>query len=154
MADPRAAARRVHAALVDGARFATSVWGAPDSVPFLALPRRALTREFDLPPVDTEEPGPFRLQHPEQLRAVLTDCGFVDVAIEEVDVVFRFQGTEEFAAFISELSSSTRELFAAATPAKRKAALAAIENEVADRVDRDGALVLTNTTLCAVGRRP
>lgn len=153
MVAPVAAAAHIRAALKPGARFAAAVWGAAEDVPFLATPRRVLAREIELPPLDPEAPGPFRLCDEDRFASVLRDAGFTDVSVEPVDVAFTFKSGASYAEFIDELSSSLRKLLDKQSVERRAELLEAIAAEAESHASEDGSVVFLNRTLCAVARR-
>lgn len=153
MLDPVAAARRVHAALRPGARFATAVWASPDQVPFIAVPGAVLRRELDLPPADPDAPGPFRFQEVASLTALLEAAGFRDVSVEPFTIQMEFDSPDQYAQFVGEISSSARKVFAELDDANRDRLLGAIAVEVRSFAGTDGRVRLANRALCASGTR-
>jgi len=88
MVDPLAAMVETRRVLKSGGRLALAVWGSPSGNPWLAVPNRVL-QEFGLAeaPASPEAPGAFAFANPDRLRTFLDEAGFVDVEIDEVDLV-------------------------------------------------------------------
>jgi len=98
--DPRAALSGVLRSLAPGGRFAAVVWGPPDRVPFLTLPRAVVASRLGLPPppgpgLDTS-PHPLRMAKPGMLEELFREAGFDDVGSESIAVDFRFSSSAEY----------------------------------------------------------
>ncbi len=86
--DPAAAFANIRRALKPGGRLAFCCWREPAQNRWLSLPMQAAGHLLPpLPPFDPIAPGPFALADAERTRAILTGAGFIDIAIEPVDLV-------------------------------------------------------------------
>ena len=83
---PVATLKAVRHALRRGAPLVLAVWAEPERVPYYQLPRRALERYRDVPPVDFRAPGPFRYASPARLRDDLEAANLELRHEEEIDV--------------------------------------------------------------------
>ena len=144
-------AKNVRAALRAGGRFAVCVWGAAEEVPFIALGPRVIRSVLDVAPVDPEEPGPFRLADPDELRGVLAEGGFSDVEVEERRVTLAFAGPAEYVEFVCDLSSTFRKCIAPLHEEERGRVLGELEAATAAFRVEDGTVRFDNRVLCAVG---
>ena len=105
--DPLAAFTNLARALRADGRLALLVWRDLTENEWAHRLREALAAERDLPAPPPGVPGPFGLADPDRIRALLTDAGFVDLALEkvdepfvagrDVDEAFVFAGTTGFA---------------------------------------------------------
>jgi ubiquinone/menaquinone biosynthesis C-methylase UbiE len=107
--DPAASAREVRRVLRDGGRYATASWGPMDrnpAMPVMAQTMMQLGFIPQAPPGDdgTGPSGMASMSDPAKVRAVLTDAGFTDITIEEVEVPFHFRGFDELWKFPTELA--------------------------------------------------
>jgi SAM-dependent methyltransferase len=148
--DGEAAAARVRRFLEPGARMAISSWGAPDRVPFLAIPMRTAMQRLDAPPPPPETPGPLSRPTPDALGGLLGTAGFSEVEVEEADVTFEWQSAEDFTTFIKEIAPPISSLIAPHPPDVQEAAWAAI-TEATRKEAGDGPVRLTNQVLLASG---
>jgi len=96
--DPPAAFRNIAQALRPGGRAVFVVWQALEENEWLGALREALAMGRDLPAPPVGGPGPFGLADPDAVRRLLSEAGFVDVALEpaRAPVVF---GTDVDDAF-------------------------------------------------------
>lgn len=84
--DPPAAIANIASALRPGGRLAWAVWGPLFDNPWMFLPTAAAAPHlgFELTVPAPGEPGPFSLADGDQVTELLSEAGFVDVAVEEV----------------------------------------------------------------------
>jgi SAM-dependent methyltransferase len=77
--DPPRAFANLTRWLAPGGRFAFAVWGALDDNPWMTTVRDTVAEVVDVPPVESDAPGPFRYGDVAVLVALLEHAGFVDV---------------------------------------------------------------------------
>ncbi len=146
--DPGAALREARRVLRPGGRLALATWAEPARVPFGAIPRQALVDAGLVDGFDTGGPGMFDLPDPEGLRGLLEEAGFMEVAIEEVPVVFSYADLDDFWAMTADLSRPFGDLVATLderqTADLRERVAAALEPFAAD-----GGLSLPGVALAA-----
>jgi SAM-dependent methyltransferase len=83
-ADPTAAFRNLLAALKPGGRLCAAVWANLEENTHWKIPFEIAVRHLGPPaPTPPHAPGPHVFGDRDYLRAVLTDAGFADIAIEE-----------------------------------------------------------------------
>jgi SAM-dependent methyltransferase len=85
-ADPTAAFRNLHSALVPDGRLAFACWQGLDRNPWMLEPVRAAAHLVPLPaPRESSAPGPFSFADPDRVRAILSGAGFRDVELESLE---------------------------------------------------------------------
>ncbi len=85
--EPLRAMRIAHAALRTGGRVAVAVWGPPQLNPFYTLPYGVLMKYSDAkPPEPGQCPGIFAFAERSRLSALLTEAGFGDIAVEDLEL--------------------------------------------------------------------
>jgi SAM-dependent methyltransferase len=150
--DGEAAASRVRGFLKSGARMAISSWGAPDRVPFLAIPMRTAMERLQVPPPPPGTPGPLSRPTPEALGGLLEAGGFSDVEVEEANVTFEWQSAEEFTTFIKEIAPPITAIIDPHPQEVQDETWAVITDATRQTAADDGAVRLSNLALLAVGR--
>ena len=85
---PSPAFSHMRKSLRPGGRCAFVCWRTPRDNPWAMEPLSAAREAMGVtpPPADPNAPGPFAFADDGRLRAILTDAGFVDVAIRRFDV--------------------------------------------------------------------
>jgi ubiquinone/menaquinone biosynthesis C-methylase UbiE len=153
MMDPLAACRGVRAALKPGARFAAAVWGAPERVPFLAIPHVVAARVLAVPAPPPGTPGAFAMADEGRLAGVLSESGFREVRSETVSVTFDFESPGEYASFLSELSGSLRKSLMEQPEAVQARVWREVEASAREHRGAGGRLRFVNEVRCASGLR-
>jgi enediyne biosynthesis protein CalE5 len=149
--DGEAAAARVRRFLEPGARMAISSWGAPDRVPFLAIPMRTAMQRLDVPPPPQGTPGPLSRPTPEALGGLLGTAGFSEVEVEEADVTFEWQSAEDFTTFIKEIAPPIRAIIEPHPPDVQDETWGAITDAIGQEAAPNGTVRLQNLVLLAAG---
>ena len=86
-ADPALSFANLRKALKPAGRLVFTCWREPRLNPWLMAPLKAATRHAPrLPKLGPEDPGPFSFADEERVRRILSAAGFVDVALEPVDL--------------------------------------------------------------------
>jgi SAM-dependent methyltransferase len=84
--DPAAAFANIARSLRAGGRLAWAVWGPIMDNPWMLVPTMAagpvLKAELTIP--GPKEPGPFSLAEPSRITSLLSEAGFVDIAVDRV----------------------------------------------------------------------
>ena len=150
--DAEAVAGRVRGFLNEGARFAISSWGTPEQVPFLSIPMRTVMEQLDVPPPPPGTPGPLSRPTPDAVGGLLSEGGFSDVEVEEVDVNLEWASPEDFTTFVREIAPPITAMMASQPADVQADTWAAITDAVGDAAEGDGRVRLSNLALVAAGK--
>ena len=132
LADPVAALARLQQALAPGGRIAITGWAPPEANPWIELPRRAIARVRNLPPVDVAAPGPFALSGDGELARALLAAGFQAVQQERVQLSLFARDAPEFWALTMDDAGPLAPLLAPLSAGERQQAT----REVGEAVGR------------------
>jgi|SRR6516225_4633159 SAM-dependent methyltransferase len=150
--DPAIAAGEILRILRPGGRAAIAVWGSRERNPWLGVLLDATSAQLGAPIPPPGAPGPFSLSDPAALVALLSDSGFAEVAVSEVEISMQVSSFDEWWSRVSALSGSLRQVLASlpqdASQAIRERAQ---EGLVAYRVS--AGLEIPGLSLVAGGRR-
>ena len=102
--DPARAAREIHRVLRSGGRAALAVWGPRERNPWLALVFEAVSAQLGAPVPPPGVPGPFSLDDPDRLAAILSGAGLAEVTVRELPVPLRAGSFDEWWKRTSALS--------------------------------------------------
>jgi SAM-dependent methyltransferase len=127
MADPRRALRESRRVLQSGGRLVFSVFGEPESNPWMTVASGVMVERGHLPPPDPDEPGLFSLRHPDRIEALLTEGGFTGIGLEEMPIAFRFDDAESLWTYTSELQGLIALAISKLDEEERQAVRAATE---------------------------
>jgi SAM-dependent methyltransferase len=94
--DPAAALAEMRRVLKPGGRVALAVWASRERNQWFVVPAQAAIRRGLAPAPNEGEPGPFALEDPARLTALLEGAGFVEVEIDEVVIDEGAATFEEF----------------------------------------------------------
>jgi SAM-dependent methyltransferase len=141
-ADPSAAFRNLHSALVPDGRLAFACWQALDRNPWMLEPVRAAAQLVPLPaPREASAPGPFSFADPDRVRAILSGAGFRNLEFEShereltVGGGLSLDGAVDFLLQLGPLGAALREAGDAAEtllPKVREAVRRAVEPHSGD----------------------
>jgi SAM-dependent methyltransferase len=148
-AEPATALRETRRVIRPGGRLALAVWDAPERNPWSSLPNGVLRDRGLLAAPDPGAPGPFALSDARQLRALLEEAGFQEVALEAVDFEEAHADFESFWETRLDLS----RIFHDAVLSQPAAEIAEIRAELATRLApyaTDGRLRIPARALVAV----
>lgn len=145
---PAAAFANLARWLSPGGRFAFAVWGAPSENPWMTKVRDVVARVVDVPSAGKDAPGPFRYAGIDRLTTLLSDAGFVDVAVTGWRGLLPIGGglgTKAAARFALRSYASFSELLAEAGEGAferaERALMRAFEGELHGGIVRMGATV-------------
>lgn len=140
--DPGAAFQNLHRALKPGGKLGFCCWPSPKLNPFFTAPMAAILPHLPpQPETDPDAPGPFAFADPNRIEQILSQAGFVEIAISEQQIALQF-GRD---ASLSELTATMARLGPAARLLKEQSeqvnAAARVSLEQAlSRFYRDGSL--------------
>lgn len=155
MPDPKAALSNIYQSLVNGGHFAAAVWASPDKVPFIFVPMNTVLKETNSPPPPSGTPGPFSLSDQNSLKNFFVSSGFIDPAIERMNVVFEFDSSDEFTTFTREHAGPVlQKMLAGETNERRGEIFKAISKAAEKYTDRTtGNVRFENEAILIVGRK-
>lgn len=152
--DRAAALGRIRAALRPGGRFATSVPGPVEEVPFMAMPMGVVMELLEVPPPPPEAPGAFSVAGEAALHQELEQGGFEDVRTETVSHAFRVDLPAEYVRLLQDVAAPLTTLLADEPDEKVEEVWRSIEEEAAEFVDEgSGKVTLPGTAAVGVGAR-
>lgn len=108
--DPRAALRRLKAALRPGGRLAVAVWATPDKVAF-ATPVPVMVEMLGIEP-PTAGPGPFALGADGVLETLVRETGFADVMSGTAVVTYTTPSLQACTEWVRDVAPPITELIA------------------------------------------
>lgn len=95
MADPSAALAETRRVLRDGGRLSFAVWAPPEQNLWASIPGKALVERGHLPPPEPGAPGMFSLADPNRIRELVTNAGFGEPEIEQVEVLWPYRDADD-----------------------------------------------------------
>jgi SAM-dependent methyltransferase len=146
MADPEAALAETRRVLRPPGRVVLSVWGPPDRNAWASVPAQALMEHTGQPPPDPGAPGIFALADPERLRALLQGAGLERALLAEVEVVWRFDGLDDYWRFVTELAGGLALTLAEMPEDEQRAVRALVEVGITPYLG-DGGLALPGVAI-------
>ena len=150
--DGEATAGRVRLFLKPGTRMVISSWGAPERVPFLAVPMRTAMERLQIPPPPPGTPGPLSRPTPQAIRGLLEGGGFSDVEVEEMDITFEWDSAEDFTTYLKEIAPPINAMINPRPPEEQEETWAAIRDAIREAAGGLEPLRLANQALIASGR--
>jgi SAM-dependent methyltransferase len=137
MGEPLRALRETRRVLRPGGRVAFSTWGEPGRNPWMTLSAGLMIERGLMEPFSSDGPGMFAMPDAETITPLLTEAGFGKVEVEQMEVSWRFDGSDELWIFASELQGPIALAIESLDDEERRAVRAAIE-ERASQFATDG----------------
>jgi SAM-dependent methyltransferase len=119
--DPAAAVAEAVRVLRPGGRYGAITWGRRGSNPWLGLILDSVGEQFGVAFPPPGVPGPFSLEEPAKLAAVLTGGGLADVEVHELATPMRSVSLEEWWERVPQLAGPLAQALAAMEPEVREA---------------------------------
>ena len=148
MADPTAALRETHRVLRPDGRLSLAVFGSPERNPWVALPTAVLRKQGQMPPPSPGAPGILALCDEQRLRALLTEAGFEEIAVERVSFTWRFADPDDYWTFLNDAAGAIAMVIAGLSPDEQAAA----REEIAAGLPSSGPIELEAECLVAAAR--
>jgi ubiquinone/menaquinone biosynthesis C-methylase UbiE len=144
---------KIHRTLVPDGYLAAAVWGAPEKVPFLAIPFGILRKETRTPAPAPGTPGPFSLSDEIQLKKLLAEAGFKDVHTERLNVVFNFDSAEEYTRFQQETAAPAVAMLANEVKSRQDEIWSMVTEATKKYSDNIGHVKFSNEAICIAGKK-
>jgi enediyne biosynthesis protein CalE5 len=145
----------INKSLVNGGRFAASVWATSEKVPQLALAMNTVRKELNIsspPPLGT--PGPFSLADENILKKSFVRCGFKVMEIERINIAFEFDSATEYTNFTKDIAAPVLKMLNDQTIERKEQIWKAITEEATKYVKNNTeSIVLHNEAICIVGEK-
>jgi SAM-dependent methyltransferase len=151
MADPAAALGETRRVLRDGGRLAASTWGDPGKNPWATISRAALAEHGHMEAPAPGTPGIFAISTQERMRELMTGAGFSNVDVEEVDLEFTFESTDDYWRFLNEIAGAVAIVLRGLGAEQLAAVRAAVDRGI-EPYRANGAYVMPGTVLNAIAR--
>lgn len=149
MTDRAAAAAELHRVLVPGGRVAVGTWRGIDEHPQFDAIQWALARHLGFA-TGAMMRAPFSLSDPAEVRGLLEDAGFQDIAIDIVRRRAMFSSWSSFGQHVIGAGPVAAH-FAEATRIEQAAVLEDIRNDTLGMKMPDGQLAAMMTAIIATG---
>lgn len=151
--DPAQAAGEMRRVLRPGGRTVLAVWGPRADNPWLGVLLDAASTQFGAPMPPPGLPGPFSLDEPERLAAVLAGARLVDVEVEELATPLSADSFEDWWSVVPSLAGPLAQVLAAQPEEARQAIQASARRALTAYATPDG-LEIPGLSLVAVARAP
>ena len=146
LADPATALRETRRVLRPGGRLALAAWAEPSKNPWASAPVAELVAMGAIDPPDLEEPNMFAFRDPQRIVALLEETGFEDIVVEQVAIVYRFAGLDDWWDTQLDVSTSLARAVSTITPAQRDDLRDAVDARLAPFVAPDGSVAIPGLT--------
>ena len=148
--NPKTCLSNIYGSLVKGGHFAAAVWASPDKVPFISVPMNVVLKETNSPALPLT-PGPFSMSDQNNLKNLYKESGFIHPVIERINVVSRFDSSEDFTRFTIDHGGPTlRKILERETDEKKQQILKAISNASEKYADSTGNVRFENEAILVV----
>ncbi len=149
MADPAAALQETRRVLRPGGRVALAAWDAPELNRWASsLVRELIARGLAQPP-EPDTPGMFAFAAAGRIEGLLTDAGFDEIAVEGLDVEYRFGSIDHYWASMRDLNRSLDDALSRMDDAQAEDLRTALAAVFGPDTRAGGAVVIPGRTLVA-----
>ena len=152
MGDPLRAFRETRRVLRPGGRLAFSTWADPSCNPWMTLSARLMIERGLTEPFSSDGPGMFALPDADTVVPLLSEAGFGEIEVEDMELQWRFDDRDELWTFASELQGPVALALAELEEEERAAVRAALEGHAAE-FGADGGYELPGLSLNVAARR-
>ena len=143
----------IYSSLVNGGYLAAAVWASPDKVPFLSVSMKTVVKETGKPMPPSSTPGPFKLADQSIITDALSKCGFKDIAVERINVIFTFSSPEEYTQFNQAIAAPINAMLADQSQERKEEIWKAVTESASSYVDATGNVKLDNESICICAKK-
>jgi ubiquinone/menaquinone biosynthesis C-methylase UbiE len=143
----------IYSSLVNGGYLAAAVWASPDKVPFLSVSMKTVVKETGKPMPPSGTPGPFKLADQSIITDALSKCGFKDIAVERINVIFTFSSPEEYTQFNQAIAAPINAMLADQSQERKEEIWKAVTESASNYVDATGNVKLDNESICICAKK-
>ena len=143
----------IYASLVNGGYLAAAVWASPDKVPFLSVSMKTVVKETGKPMPPSGTPGPFKLADQSIITDALSKCGFKDIVVERINVIFTFSSPEEYTQFNQAIAAPINAMLADQSQERKEEIWKAVTESASSYVDATGNVKLDNESICICAKK-
>jgi ubiquinone/menaquinone biosynthesis C-methylase UbiE len=143
----------IYSSLVNGGYLAAAVWASPDKVPFLSVSMKTVVKETGKPMPPSGTPGPFKLADQSIITDALSKCGFKDIAVERINVIFTFSSPEEYTQFNQSIAAPINAMLADQSQERKEEIWKAVTESASNYVDATGNVKLDNESICICAKK-
>ncbi len=147
--DPEAALREARRVLRPGGRIAIAAWRRIEENPWIAIFRSELEARGLTAAPAPDAPDPFRFGADGTIAELLHAAGFVGVGVEVIDLVWKFQGLDDWWEHTRSTSSTVGRAAAELSPAQHYQLREVLDQRYAPFLQSDGTLELPGSTWVA-----
>ena len=151
--DLREGLSNIYSSLVNGGYLAAAVWASPDKVPFLSVSMNTVVKETGKPMPPSGTPGPFKLADQSIITDALSKCGFKDIAVERINVIFTFSSPEEYTQFNQAIATPINAMLADQSQERKEEIWKAVTESASSYVDATGNVKLDNESICICAKK-
>jgi enediyne biosynthesis protein CalE5 len=143
----------IYSSLVNGGYLAAAVWASPDKVPFLSVSMKTVVKETGKPMPPSGTPGPFKLADQSIITDALSKCGFKDIVVERINVIFTFSSPEEYTQFNQAIAAPINAMLADQSQERKEEIWKAVTESASSYVDATGNVKLDNESICICAKK-
>ena len=143
----------IYSSLVNGGYLAAAVWASPDKVPFLSVSMNTVVKETGKPMPPSGTPGPFKLADQGIITDALSKCGFKDIVVERINVIFTFSSPEEYTQFNQAIAAPINAMLADQSRERKEEIWKAVTESASRYVDATGSVKLDNESICICAKK-
>jgi enediyne biosynthesis protein CalE5 len=125
------AMKEIARVLKPGGYLSAAVWASPEQNPYLQIPINAIKKFDDVPPIDSEQPGIFRLARAGDLLGMAKQAGLTGISDDTLEAVSVFKDPDEYYERLMDMSAPIQNFISKFTSEQKIALEKEIKSEVA-----------------------
>jgi ubiquinone/menaquinone biosynthesis C-methylase UbiE len=138
MSEPLQALRETRRVLRPGGRLAFSTWGADTRNPWMTFSASVMVERGLMEPFSSQGPGVFSMPDEETIVPLVREAGFDQIEVEEMELRWRFESSDELWILASEMQGPVASAIATLDEEQQRTVRAAIEEGAAEFAIGDG----------------